>query len=216
MRPQAPSPCRRAPALPRIVLVIMAKEPRMGRVKTRLARAVGVGTATQFQRTNLSLTTRRLVQDRRWQTLLAVAPDKAHASALLPPRLPRMGQGRGDIGARMDHVARHAPAGNVLIIGADIPAITRDDIARAAAVLRGADAVFGPASDGGFWLVGLTPRMRRQGVFRDVRWSGPHALSDTCANLQGRRVAFVAIKHDVDEAADLSAARVTGRLLPPR
>ena len=78
-------------------------------------------------------------------------------------------------------------------------------MAQAFEALGRADAVLGPATDGGYWLVGL----RRTGaapatLFRGVRWSSPHALADTEASMPGLRVARAATLSDVDEAADLA------------
>lgn len=176
----------------------------MGHVKSRLARQCGPVRATAFLRVNLDVTARRLALDPRWHTLLAVAPDRATFSGMLPRQIARMVQGRGDLGQRMSFVMRAAPCGPVIIIGADIPAITTSDISAAFSALRMSDAVLGPAGDGGYWLVGLSARWRRKSVFRSVRWSSPHALADTLANLRGARVALTATKHDVDEANDLA------------
>jgi glycosyltransferase A (GT-A) superfamily protein (DUF2064 family) len=105
----------------------------------------------------------------------------------------------------------------VLIVGTDVPGITPSHIARAFRLLGRHDAVFGPAADGGYWLVGLRRRPRIMRIFANVRWSGPHALADTLANLDGRAVAFVATLSDVDDAKDLrvNAARFGRRVLPP-
>lgn len=120
-----------------------------------------------------------------------------------------MQQGTGDLGTRMQRLLDTAPPGPAIIIGSDIPDITTRHIADAFERLRDHDAVFGPAPDGGYWLVGLrrVPRVPR--IFADVRWSGPHALSDTLANLSGFRVALAAELADVDDLASytrLSAA----------
>jgi uncharacterized protein len=72
--------------------------------------------------------------------------------------------------------------------------------------LRRADAVFGPAEDGGYWLVGLSPR-RPARPFTAVRWSTVHALTDTLANFRDRRVAFLRTLRDVDTASDLRSLR---------
>jgi len=69
-----------------------------------------------------------------------------------------------------------------------------------------ADATFGPAEDGGYWLVGLSPR-RPARPFAAVRWSTAHALADTLANFRPRRVAFLRTLRDVDTAADLRSVR---------
>lgn len=196
-------------------LVIMVKEPVAGRVKTRLAREIGTATATAFMRTNLALTTQRLARDPRWHTILCVSPDAAQSSRMFARQVTRSVQGHGDLGQRMAHAS--APSGNagpIIIIGADIPAIRAHDIAAAFRALKNADAVFGPAGDGGYWLVGLAPRQRVKPPFSKVRWSSPHALADTVANLRGCRVAFIMQKDDIDEANDLKClAHVAQRLV---
>lgn len=107
----------------------------------------------------------------------------------------------------MARVFREFPPGPVIIIGADIPGITPQIIADAFAVLGPNDAVFGPADDGGYWLVGLKRTRPVPRVFmRDVRWSTEHALADTKAGLpRGWRMGEVAILRDVDTVDDLRA-----------
>ena len=83
--------------------------------------------------------------------------------------------------------------------------IERAHIARAFRALGPAEAVFGPAPDGGYWLVGLKrPRPAPREIFADVRWSSSHALRDTVRSLAGARIAYVDSLRDVDEAADLA------------
>jgi hypothetical protein len=76
----------------------------------------------------------------------------------------------------------------------------------------GAPAVFGPARDGGYWLVGFGPRRRPPAPFAGVRWSTGHALADTLRNCRGgpRPPALVRALRDVDTAADLAALRGGG------
>ncbi len=62
--------------------------------------------------------------------------------------------------------------------------------------------MFGPAPDGGYWLVGLKRVPRLLAPFAGVRWSSPHALADTLANLDGLRVVFAATLSDVDTGED--------------
>jgi hypothetical protein len=181
------------------LLVLIARAPRLGAVKRRLAREVGNAAALRFHRAMLGSLARRLGRDRRWRTVLAATPDRAR----FPSPLPRVPQGRGDLGQRMARaLARHRRA---VLVGSDIPGVRAADVAAAFRALDGrADAVFGPAEDGGYWLVGLGPRRPRD-PFRGVRWSGPHALADTLANCRGRRVALLRRLRDVDDAADLAA-----------
>lgn len=186
-------------------LIVMVKEPRPGRVKTRLAREVGAVAAAGWFRREARALVRRLSADPRWETRLAVSPDReGMESRVWPAGLARVPQGRGDLGARMARALREAPPGPVVLIGADVPGVGPAQIARAFAALGRAEAVFGPAEDGGFWLVGLA---RRQGfppaLFAGARWSTEDALADAQATLGGRRVALIDRMGDVDEAADL-------------
>ena len=92
--------------------------------------------------------------------------------------------------------------GPLIIAGTDIPFIKREMIADAFRRLRGADAVFGRAEDGGYWLVGLRRRPKRLAPFENVRWSSPFALADTLKNLSSHRIAFAATLFDIDTEAD--------------
>ena len=197
-------------------LIIMCKAPVMGRVKTRLGRETGLPQATQIYRSTLSHVAARLSHSGRWQTILAVAPDVAVTSPMLAQHLARVPQGAGDLGQKLQNVVDSLPPGPVVIIGTDIPGIRACDIAAAFDKLGSYDAVFGPASDGGYWLVGLRRRPATPRAFGGVRWSGPHALSDTKKNLAGLSVAEIATHDDTDTAADLARlSRFIGRRILP-
>jgi uncharacterized protein len=178
----------------------MAKSPVLGLAKRRLGREIGEAASIRFYRSCLSHTVLRLASDPRWQTLLAVAPDKDVAQRFWPSplRAPRLLQGGGDLGKRMQRLFTHLPPGPAIIVGSDIPAISALHVAQAFRLLGRADAVLGPAPDGGYWLIGLKRTPRLLAPFAGVRWSGPHALAETVANLTGKRVAFAATLSDVD------------------
>ena len=188
----------------RPTLIIMLKEPRAGRVKTRLGKDIGLTAAAWWFRHQVKRLLRR-IDDPRWNVVLAVAPDRAGMlSRVWPAHFERIAQGQGDLGDRMTRVIQAIPVGPVCVIGADIPDIGPVQIARAFAALGTSDAVFGPAHDGGFWLVGfkrsnpMPPRL-----FQDVRWSTEHALGDTRASLGGLRVTLVDELQDIDTVDDL-------------
>lgn len=188
----------------RRTLVVMLKEPRPGRVKTRLGRQIGMVEAAWWFRHQ----TRRLLQrlqDRRWETVLAVSPDvEGMRSRIWPAHVRRSPQGGGNLGDRMRRaLAAHRP-GPVCVIGADVPEITRHHIAEAFRALGRAQAVIGPAPDGGYWLIGLRNlRPVPPRLFDGVRWSTHHALADTLASLGDIAPVFVASLRDVDTADDL-------------
>jgi rSAM/selenodomain-associated transferase 1 len=182
-------------------LVIFARYPSFGSGKTRLAAGAGPGMALRFQRVMLSLMLLRLSHDRRWKTWLAVTPDR---SGPWPLHVGIMPQGKGNLGHRMGRIAKRLSRGPVVIVGADCPKLRPEHIARAFRSLGKHDAVFGPAGDGGFWLVGLHRRRRFINPFRTVRWSSEHALSDTLKNLEGHSVALLDHLDDVDDVTDLT------------
>lgn len=188
-------------------LVIFLKAPMAGRAKTRLAAGIGPARAVSFYRQSTDILIRRLGNDPRWRTVLAVDPPAATGRGwwhLWPPHLARVGQGSGDLGQRLRHVLRAVPPGPVAIIGSDAPQISRDHIARAFHLLRCHNAVAGPAADGGYWLIGLKRLKAAPGAFLNVRWSGEHALADTLASLpKGFSVARLPVLQDIDEASDL-------------
>ncbi len=182
-------------------LVVFLKVPRMGTVKTRLARDIGHVRACNFYRTLTASILNRFGPDPRWQLWIAITPD--HATL---PRPFQNGswkivtQGGGDLGARMNRVMQCLPPGPAVIIGSDIPDMTPDHINKAFNLLGKHDAVFGPATDGGYWLVGLKRRPTVPEIFTNVRWSTEHALADTLANFKhGQRIALLEELEDVDD-----------------
>lgn len=185
-------------------LVIMVKEPHPGRVKTRLGRDIGLTASAWWFRHQTRALLRR-IEDPRWDTILAVAPDfEGLTSRIWPAHLPRVAQGRGDLGHRMSRLLRGLPTGPVCIIGADIPDITRPRIAEAFKALSDHDAVFGPAPDGGYWLIGMKrARPPRADILTNVRWSSEHALTDSTRSLGDLSIAHVANLRDVDTVDDL-------------
>jgi len=204
----------RRPSRPPRTLVVMVKVPQAGRVKTRLARGIGAVAAVNVYRQTTRAVLSRILSPREWTTILAVAPDAARKTRAFPAYFARIPQGSGDLGARMQRVMDRRPSGPVIIVGSDIPGISAAHIRRGFKALGEHDAVFGPAPDGGYWLVGLKRAPLVPRAFQNVRWSSEHALADTRANLSGFRVALIDQLDDIDDAADLAMARGThGRLI---
>jgi len=192
-------------------LVIMARAPRLGTVKKRLARDIGALAAWRFHREATRSLLARLSGDERWTCWLAVTPDawardRRKAGLWRPPGPVRLiGQGGGDLGQRMGRVFASLPPGPLVMIGADIPGIERRHVADAFSALGRSDAVLGPADDGGYYLIGMTRRPAYRSPFKGVRWGGEQALSDTKANLerQGARVALLEELQDIDRGEDM-------------
>jgi rSAM/selenodomain-associated transferase 1 len=183
-------------------LVLFVRAPALGRGKRRLAQRIGDVASLRFERQMLALLLRRLGRDRRWRLRIAVTPDR---DRLPLPRRPRpeciVGQGKGDLGVRMRRAIGGCPPGPVVLVGADIPLLAAAHIAAAFRLLGSRDLVFGPADDGGFWLVGARRRPRLPPIFGKVRWSTRHALADTLANLSDTTaIGWAPRLADVDDA----------------
>lgn len=184
-------------------LVIFARTPQVGRVKRRLASEIGVLAAGRFYRSILFEQIKHLTKDRRWTIWLFITPDTAldHPAWRRVER--RRPQGRHDLGRRMKLPFLSLPPGPVVLVGSDIPAMRPAHIARAFALLGRSDLVFGPATDGGFWLVGAKRvRPLPQTLFAGVRWSTPTTLKQTLAGIPRHvSVALADTLDDVDDAA---------------
>jgi rSAM/selenodomain-associated transferase 1 len=178
----------------------------MGLAKTRLAQGVGKVAAWRTKR-RLDAFTCRVARSTGWETLLAVAPQKdldARFPGAWPSDLRRVGQGKGDLGQRMARALVAFGRVPVCIIGSDLPDLKRADLVQAFCALKRADVVLGPATDGGYWLIGMAPRAARRAYLAPVRWSSPHTLADTLACLPATwRIAFLRELEDVDDIASL-------------
>ena len=102
--------------------------------------------------------------------------------------------------------------GPAVLIGGDIPAIEPHHIDAAFNALGSAEAVFGPAADSGFWLVGFARHGRRLIPFTGVRWSTEYALANTLKRLpKDARVAWVETLADIDDAAAYQRWRASAK-----
>lgn len=179
-------------------LIVFARAPRYGTVKSRLAAGIGALGALRFHRAELARLLREVGHDARWTTCIAATPDGV--AGPWTQGLPVMPQGQGSLGQRMLRALEAVPSGPAVLVGCDIPGLRARHIARAFDALRTADAVFGPAVDGGFWLVGLSHRRPLPDPFANARWSTAHALDDCLANLRHSRTSLVDTLSDVDDA----------------
>ncbi len=186
-------------------LIVMAKTPRIGHGKSRLAREAGRVAAWRINRA-LHAHTLRVASDTRWTTVLAVSPDRDVGVVLpgvWPSRTIRRAQGAGDLGARLARVMTRF-RGPVAVIGTDCPDVMRRDLASAFMALGRARVVIGPASDGGFWILAARRGRDVADAFRDVRWSSVHTLADVESKLR-EPVAHLRTLSDIDTLADWRA-----------
>lgn len=193
-------------------LVVFAKEPVAGRVKTRLARTLGEGPATLLYAAFLEDLAAGLGDVR-------AARSVATHEAVPGPVLERVfagwtfvPQGEGDLGVRLARVSAHAfsaGASRVVIVGSDAPALSAADVVGAFTRLLEVQVLFAPSPDGGYSLVGLASPDLAKAFESPIRWSTPHALEDSVSAFSacGARAELLPGIADVDEEEDL------GRLL---
>ena len=181
-------------------LVVFAKAPLPGRVKSRLAAGIGEPAALAFYRRTLAEVLARLDGGGPWRARLAVTPDEAAGDGdLWPTATPRVPQGSGDVGDRMGRfLARATPEHPVVIVGSDIPDLAAAHVDRAFRALERHGLVLGPAADGGYWSIGASAPPPAA-IFDGVRWSTGHARADTLRNAAGLAVALVDELDDVDD-----------------
>ena len=164
-------------------VVVFAKAPEPGKVKTRLIPALGAEGAAALHRRLVRHSLRTAQEAALGPVELWCAPDARHAFFRECARefgVSLHSQGEGDLGERMRSAfeAALSRAARVILVGGDIPALSSRYLRDAERALRGDhDAVIGPAEDGGYVLVGLARSDAE--LFRGIPWGGPEVLKET-------------------------------------
>ena len=192
-----------------MVTLVFVRAPEAGRVKTRLAAALGADVALRVYR-RLAEHTLREAQALGGEVRVHFTPANAEAEVRAwlgdgPRYLP---QSAGDLGARMEAAFRAAfedGADRVVIIGSDLPELSAALLRRAFDALESHPAVIGPARDGGYYLLGM--RTMIGGLFGGIPWSTDEVLARTLDRLRAAGVepALLDTLSDVDEVDDLPA-----------
>ncbi len=193
----------------RVEVVVFGRVPEVGRVKTRLALAIGGRAAAAAYRVLLERALAEATASGFPVTLALAEPAAAGAAWAPPPGVGVEVQAAGDLGARMAaaFAARFAAgARTVVLVGSDAPRIDAATIRGAAAACGRVPVVLGPALDGGYVLV--AQRSPGVAMFADVPWSSADTLAATRARLAGLGVAHEELDavRDVDTGDDLDAA----------
>ena len=207
-----PRGARRSGPRPAATLLVFAKAPRPGSVKTRLARTLGPEAAAAAYRRMGRLIVDQLAaapvetvvcfdppdaedEVRRW-----LDPDQRN------PGVRYLAQGGGDLGERMSRMFDRAfeRGGPAVVVGTDAPAVDAATVARAVEALDSADVVLGPSRDGGYYLMAL--RERRPELFRSIPWSTSAVLGKSAdrARRMGLRTTYLEVECDIDTAEDLT------------
>ncbi|TGD80885.1 glycosyltransferase [Hymenobacter wooponensis] len=189
-------------------LIVFARYPELGRVKTRLAAGVGQERALQVYRQLLAHTQAvgAALPARKWLWLAEAGPGADQSDPWVGYH--QLPQPAGDLGHRMQSAFAHAFAEGavaVVIIGTDCPGLRTDHLHEAYAALRTHDLVLGPATDGGYYLLGMKQVWPE--LFMNKQWSTDSVRADTLLDAErlGLQVHLLEELRDVDTADDLAA-----------
>jgi rSAM/selenodomain-associated transferase 1 len=195
-----------SPALP---VLIFARVPESGRVKTRLIPAIGAERAADLHAGMLRHTIATALAARLGPVSLWCTPTQGHAHfRALADEFPvtLVAQRGDDLGERMLAAFEAQTDGTgAVLVGSDCPFLEVGDLQRAAGELAGgADAVIGPAADGGYYLIAV--RSAHPHAFAGVPWGGDGVLAQTRVNLERLRSRWVELdtRHDIDRPEDLA------------
>jgi len=189
----------------RNALVIMAKSPGSGDVKTRLSPRLNREQRIALYTKLLNGTVERLKSVKVADPLIAYTPADSgkyferYGLGIFP-------QAEGDLGIRISNAIEHV-LGNgydsAVIVGSDIPGLGPRIASSAFSALRSADLAIGPSTDGGYYLIGM--KAPRPELFDDIKWSTNEVLKATVskARQMGLKMEIIDILDDIDTPEDM-------------
>lgn len=199
-------------------IIVFAKAPRPGAVKTRLIPALGPDGAAVLARCMLESTLRIALAARLGPVELCMSPEPGASEwedVALPGDVEVSAQGEGDLGARLSAAAQRSLAQQqrVMLLGTDCPESSVALLWEAEAALRETGAVIYCTADGGYALLGLS--RYHETLFRDIPWGGARVAGETLRRfvLLDWPLHVGRVLHDIDEPDDLALLPVDW--LPP-
>ncbi|MCB2376695.1 TIGR04282 family arsenosugar biosynthesis glycosyltransferase [Hymenobacter sp. BT635] len=190
-------------------LLVFARQPELGRVKTRLARTIGDGAALAVYE-ELLAHTHAVTAELPVRRLVWLAEEKPGGAAPFWPGYEEHIQSGLDLGARMQAAFAYSfgqGATAAVIIGTDCPTLSAGHVREAFAALRTHEVVVGPAADGGYYLLGM--QRLQPAFFQNKTWSTDSVLAELLADARqlNLRVHQLPVLRDVDTEEDLQAWR---------
>ena len=191
-------------------LILFVRNPILGKVKTRLAKAIGDEKALEVYRQLLSKT-HNITYSLSCAKFVYYADEVTQSDLWSKGNFIKKAQSGNDLGERMYNAfADLSEAGfaRIIIIGSDCFELTNEILQDAFEQLKAHDAVIGPAYDGGYYLLGmkeLTPR-----PFKNKKWSTSSVCADTINDFVKLDASYVVLPtlNDVDERQDLLKCKI--------
>lgn len=183
------------------LILVFCKAPQLGTVKTRLAAKIGAEKALAIYQSLMQKTFEVVnsipVEKQIWYSEPHASVDK------LPSKTEIHIQQGQDLGQRMSNAFEKAfrNFGPILIVGTDLWTLEKTDLNHAFKQLETHDVVIGPASDGGYYLLGMNTFY--PSLFQNKTWSSDRVLQDTLADLKNQSVFLLDQKNDIDTFEDL-------------
>ncbi|MBL4593724.1 MAG: TIGR04282 family arsenosugar biosynthesis glycosyltransferase [Flavobacteriales bacterium] len=192
------------------LLIVFVKNIRLGKVKTRLAKTIGTEGAFHVYKHLVEITenvANQISSDKRVYFSDVIIDEKWQKTA-------KFIQKGGDLGEKMQNSFKKGQKDGfdkIVLIGSDLPDVSSEIIQQGFDELNNNEVVFGPAEDGGYYLVGMTkPHFS---IFKNKQWSTETLLKETTNELKEKGVSFSLLKtlNDVDTIEDLKGSSIAGK-----
>lgn len=192
------------------LLLIFVKNIRLSKVKTRLAKTIGDKAAFEVYKHLVEITEQetKLLSDK---ITVHVYFSEVIIDSKWPGKKKFVQEGR-DLGERMKNAFKKGfemGFKRVIGIGADLPDLKSDILLDALEILQKEQMVFGPAEDGGYYLLGMNKMVNC--VFEEKPWSTPQLLQLTLAQLQAQKISYHLLPqlNDIDTIEDLKTSSLS-------
>ena len=195
------------------LLLIFTRNPELGKCKTRLAATIGDQAALEIYQFLLGHTA-RITSDIKADKAVFYSNSIVTEDVWDPKNYLKKVQEGNTLGARMEHAIQWAfeeGYQKIMLIGSDIYDLSQEDLEMAFEALDRSNFVVGPASDGGYYLLGMTKF--REDIFRNKAWGTDTVLQDTLEDLQGESVYLLPERNDVDVYEDIRGIDVFKKFL---
>ncbi len=195
------------------LLIIFTRNPKLGKVKTRLSATIGNDSALKIYKFLLDHTvsvTKNLLVEKQVHYSVKVRNNDIWDNSIFNKKQ----QYGKDLGERMENAIQKGFEDgfkNIILIGSDLYDISQLDIEAAFNDLKNHNFVLGPAEDGGYYLLGM--RMMKPPIFKHKKWGSNTVLKDTLSNLNNESYKLLPIRNDIDIFEDIKEIKVFQQFL---